>query len=51
MEQRRSGEAESYADGQIAILGWEQKVHFYVNRSACLSELNRVHSIHPESSL
>lgn len=39
MEQRIFGEAESYVGGQIAILGWDQKLHFCVHRSMCLSEL------------
>lgn len=51
MEQRLSGEAESCAGGQISILGWDQKVHFCVHRSTCLSELNRVHTIHPADPL
>lgn len=51
MEQRLSGETESYVGGQITIRGWDQQVHFYVHRSTCLSELNRVHAIHPEGSL
>ena len=52
MEPRFSGKAESYVGCQIAILGWDQKVHFYVHRSTCLIELNREeHTTHPEGSL